>query len=281
MQLVMFSKHLQEYSIRKAGETAKGLGLEGLDLTVRPKGHVEPERVKTDLPKAVAELKEVGAAVPMITTGIVSASDPAAKATFATAQQLGIRYLKLGYWNYKPFGKLRDQLDEAKRQLDGVEKLAAEHKVCACLHTHSGNYLTATAAGMFLLLDGRCPDQIGAYLDPGHLTVEGGAGGWRQALDLLQGHIRLIAIKDFGWFKTGSKEWKEKLVPLNEGVVKWPEVFAALKQVGFDGPVSLHSEYQGDHSWKDLKVEELVSQTRADLAYLRPVIAGAGYPTRG
>jgi sugar phosphate isomerase/epimerase len=59
------------------------------------------------------------------------------------------------------------------------------------------------------------------------------------------------------------------MVPLQRGVVAWPEVFACLRQIGFDGWVSVHSEYQGSHSWRDLTVEELIEQTREDLKYLR------------
>jgi sugar phosphate isomerase/epimerase len=282
MKLVMFSKHLAPLSIEEAGETVRNLGLDGLDLTVRPGGHVLPEAAAGDLPRAVAALRAQGVAVPMITTGIISASQPGAAPTFAAAAEAGVRRLKLGYWPYLPFGTLREQLDQARRELDGLERLAEEHGVCACIHTHSGNYLSATSAGMHLLLEGRDPERIGAYLDPGHMTVEGGAGGWRQGLDLLQGSVRLIAVKDFGWTREergpGEKpHWRAQLVPLEEGFVPWPEVFACLRQIGFDGTVTLHSEYQGSHSWRDLSLAELLDQTRRDLAYLRPVLAAAGY----
>ena len=52
-----------------------------------------------------------------------------------------------------------------------------------------------------------------------------------------------------------------------------------LQQVGFDGWVSVHSEYQGGHSLKDMTVPEVVEQTRADLAYLRKAVPGANVPT--
>ncbi len=283
MQLVMFSKHLGPLSIAEAGRVMNDLKLDGIDLTVRPGGHVLPECVETDLPAAVATLRDLKVAVPMITTGITSAAQPEAKPTFATAARLGIRFVKLGYWPYRPFGTLREQLDAARRELDGIERLAAETGVCACVHTHSGNYLSATIAGMLLLLEGRCPDQVGAYLDPGHMAVEGGLGGWRQGIDLLQRWVRLIAVKDFGWVRSEDGEekkvrWRPELVPLAEGVVPWPEVFRHLRRIDFDGVVTLHSEYQGSHSFRDMTVPELIEQTRSDLGYLRPVIEAAKQP---
>ncbi|MGB4958710.1 MAG: twin-arginine translocation signal domain-containing protein, partial [Saprospiraceae bacterium] len=48
----IFSKHLHFLDYYEAGTVAAELGFDGVDLTVRPKGHVLPENVKTDLPKA-------------------------------------------------------------------------------------------------------------------------------------------------------------------------------------------------------------------------------------
>ena len=115
------------------------------------------------------------------------------------------------------------------------------------------------------------------------MTVEGGLSGWQQGIDLLQDRIRLIAVKDFGWVRSssdGKVAWRPQMVPLEEGIVRWPEVFACLRQIGFDGVVSLHSEYQGSHSWRDLSLDELIEQTRADLDYLRAA-AGLGEKARG
>ena len=67
------------------------------------------------------------------------------------------------------------------------------------------------------------------------------------------------------------------MVPLKDGIVRWREVFGCLKQLGWDGVVTFHSEYQGSHSWRDLSLDELVSQTAEDLAYLRPILRAAGY----
>ncbi len=67
-QLVLFSKHLPNLNYEDLAKTAKELGFDGVDLTVRPKGHVLPERVAEDLPRAVDTLRKHGLTVPMITT---------------------------------------------------------------------------------------------------------------------------------------------------------------------------------------------------------------------
>jgi sugar phosphate isomerase/epimerase len=278
----MFSKHLGPLSIPEAGRAVKELGFQGLDLTVRPGGHVLPERVKTALPEAVRQLKDLGLTLSMLTTGIVDAADPASEAIMAVAAEQGIRELKLGYWPYRPFGTLKAQLDAARKAMDGLEALARKQNVRVSIHVHSGDYLSAEAGNIYLLLKDRDPHHVGAYLDPGHMTLEGAASGWKLGVDLLQNYISMVAVKSFGLYPEqdaahGDTRWVEKLVPLREGMVRWREVFACLKQLQWDGVVTFHSEYQGRQSWRDLSVPQLLDQTREDLAYLRPILRNAGY----
>lgn len=283
MKLVMFSKHLQPHPVPKAGEMVKQLGLEGLDLTVRPGGHVLPENVTTALPVAVRQLREMGLDVPMITTGILRADERFTEPIMETAARLGIREVKLGYWTYRPFGTLAANLDTARKTMDGLEALARKHNVRASVHIHSGEpYLSAVASNVYMLLKDRDPHHAGAYLDPGHMTLEGGAGGWKQGIDILQQYVSMVAVKSFGPFReqdaaTGEVRWQHKIVPLKEGTVRWREVFTALKQLRWDGVVSIHSEYQGKGSFRDLTTDEVIAQTRDDLAYLRPILRAAGY----
>lgn len=279
MKIVMFSKHLQELSVREAGARARKLGFAGLDLTVRPGGHIAPEQVAQGLPAAVSALREEGCEIPMISTGITEA-DAAAEAICGVAAAQGIREIKLGYWPYRPFGDLLPQLDQARTRLEKLEALASRHNVRLSPHIHSGNYLTAQCALLAYLLRERDPHHIGAYIDPGHMFVEGGLGVWLQGLDLLQGRVSMIAVKSLVYApeeREGEKTWRPVVVPLNEGMVRWREFWPVMKQMGWDGVVSFHSEYQGRGSWRDLKLQELLDQTRADLEYLRPIMRQAGY----
>lgn len=278
MKLVMFSKHLAPLSVEDAAKTAADIGFEGLDLTVRPEGHVEPATVQEKLPEAVEIVRGLGLDIPMITTSITGAAEPYAEAIFRTASDCGIRDLKLGYWRYEGFGSMRRQMEEIKEALDGIAALAAQYGVRANLHIHSGDFMTADAAVVWQFLLGRDPDVIGAYIDPGHMACEGGMSGWRIGMDLLTPWINLVAIKDMAWEHhfdeaLGKEKWQTRMVPLTQGLAPWPEVFAHLRDIGYDGTVSLHSEYQGSYSWRDLTLEQLVAQTREDLAYIKSVIA--------
>ncbi|NOZ27884.1 MAG: sugar phosphate isomerase/epimerase [Chloroflexi bacterium] len=279
MKLMMFSKHLQSMSVAEAGRVIRDLGFEGVDLTVRPGGHVLPENVRADLPTAVQTLADLGLQVPLITTAVTAADEPYAVDIFETAAEAGVPEIKLGYWRYESFGTFRRAMDEVAHRLDGIEELARRTGVRANIHTHSGDYMSASPFIIWHWIRDRDPAAIGAYVDAGHIVVEGGVSTWKMALDLLRDRITLLAVKDMEWRQVddpvlGKRRWVTRLVPLNRGVVPWPELFACLREIGFDGWISVHSEYQGGHSWRSLTVEELIEQTREDLAYLRWAMGG-------
>ena len=118
---------------------------------------------------------------------------------------------------------------------------------------------------------------IGAYPDLCHMGLEGGRSGWKQGLDLLGDRINMLGVKNAGLYPEtdaeGKTRWQGKLVPVWEGLTPFPQAFSYLKQVGFDGPCSFHSEYQGSFSFKDMTTQELIEQTREDLKYVRQVLA--------
>jgi sugar phosphate isomerase/epimerase len=274
---MMFTKSLAPLSVPELGRAIADIGLDGVDLTVRPGGHVTPERADTNLPVAVAQLADCGLSVGLITSGITSAADPDARRVFEAAAASGVGELKLGYWMYTDYGTLAAAIDAAARQLDGLAALAERTGVRANIHIHSGPYLSALAPVVHRLLDGRDPRHVGAYVDPGHMMTEGGVTGWQMGLDLLAPWISLVAVKDKRWHpvddnELGKPRWKTHNIPLDQGFVPWPDVFACLRRGGFDGWVSLHSEYQGPHSWRDLSTTEVLAQTAADFAYLRGAV---------
>ncbi|MGH9663417.1 MAG: hypothetical protein ACRD9L_03220 [Bryobacteraceae bacterium] len=95
-----FSKHLPNLNYDELGKTLRDAGFDGVDLTVRPKGHVLPERADRDLPRAVEAIRAHGIEVPMIATELTSASGPASRTILGTAARLKIPFFKLGYWRY-------------------------------------------------------------------------------------------------------------------------------------------------------------------------------------
>jgi sugar phosphate isomerase/epimerase len=94
------------------------------------------------------------------------------------------------------------------------------------------------------LLKGFDPRYIGAYLDPGHLLVEGEE--FAVGLAILKEYLSIIALKDV-WKrrveKNGHGAAKNEWVEAGHGMVDWSEVFAHLKGMGYAGPLSVHCEF--------------------------------------
>jgi sugar phosphate isomerase/epimerase len=241
--LCLFSKHLPKLNYAELAQTVKQMGFDGVDLTVRPEGHVLPERAAEDLPRAVEAIRAQGLAVSMITTGLTSASDPAARPTLATAARLGVPFFKLGYWQYSPAISIESRLAEVRNEVAALVAMGKGQGIAAGYHNHSGKYVGAAVWDIRSIIGDMDPRWIGYYFDPCHATAEGGEGGWLISLRMAIARIKMVAIKDFFWEKRGGK-WAMRMCPLGQGMVRWPEFFAALHESRFTGPISMHVEYE-------------------------------------
>ena len=132
MKFCMFSKMLSALSVSEAAAAMKKIGMDGVDLTVRDKGHVLPEDVTNGLPEAKKAIEGEGMEIALLTTQIAAADEPNAEEVFAAAQACGVKQLKLGYWKYEGFGRLMDQVDETRAVLDGLVALGEKHGVKPC-----------------------------------------------------------------------------------------------------------------------------------------------------
>lgn len=263
-RLCIFSKHMAQLDWSALGAKAKEMGFDAIDLTVRPKGHVLPEKVTDDLPRALDAIRKAGSDVAMVTTDLKSADDPAARPTFAAMQNLGLRLYKVGYWRYPQNGGIEQTLNQCRAQFRSLLELGKSYGVTAGLHNHSGAYFGCAVWDYRELLKEAVPAQAGYYFDPGHATIEGGAYGWRASLDLAVSRLKMSAIKDFYWEKRDGK-WRVAWCPLGQGMVNWPEIFTAYAKANFSGPLSLHVEY-GKDSLDDIA---------HDLAFMKREVAKA------
>jgi len=294
LPIVYFSKHLQWLDWEHMAETAKELGFDGLDVTVRQGGHVEPERVQQDLPKVAKIVRQAGLIIPMITAGIVDADSPNAEAIIRTASEVGITRYRWGWFAWsdnksmpdlstrhapvkKPFGLLinvPDRLAQLKKRVARLAALNEKYKVCAMYHNHSGDMVGASVWDLWMLIKDFDPRWVSSNFDIGHATVEGGLGGWVNSTRLMAPFMRGVAIKDFKWGKNAKGQWEPLWCPLGEGMVNFPAYFAMLKEANFSGPVQLHTEYPlggVDSGAKTLSMDkgQVLASIRNDLTTLR------------
>jgi sugar phosphate isomerase/epimerase len=271
-KLCFFSKPLPEMDWRRLAQSAKRVGFDGIDLTVRPEGHVRPERAAEDLPEAVAIIREEGLEVPMITTALVSTDDPTASPILSTAARMAISYYKPGYYQYKLIN-VRKELEEAGRQFRGLVELSKRYGIQAGYHNHE-EYVGAPLWDMASVIEPLDPKWVGFYFDPRHATAEGGVGAWKIATNLVMPRLKMVAVKDFYWEKTPSG-WQAVNCPLGQGMVDWRYFFDALAQAGFQGPISLHMEYEVRGATPLAKEEKMLEAVHRDLEFLKAQVREA------
>ena len=235
-----FSKYLQDFKYDDLGKALYDAGFGGVDLTVRPGGHVLPERAADDLPRAFEAIRSHGVQVPMISTGLVSASDPSARPILKTAARLGIPYFKLGYYKW---GKdLAGTLAEVKSSLQGLVELAKEYGITAGFHNHVG-YVGQALWDVNPIVSGLDATRLGYYYDFDHAVVVGARDSWQVTLRLASPRLKMVAVKDFNWVKSASG-WQTEACPLGQGAVNWGKAFTALAEYKYAGPISIHQEYK-------------------------------------
>ncbi len=264
-KLCFFTKPLPEMDWRSLSRSVKQLGFDGLDLTVRPGGHVLPERAAEDLPKAVATAREEGLDVPMITTALTSPDDPTARPILSTAGRLGIPYFKVGYYLYE-HKDVRGELARAGCDFRRLVELATDCGVQAGFHNHS-EYVGAAIWDAATFIEPLDAKWAGYYFDARHAVAEGGAGAWKTAVHFVKSRLKMMAIKDFSWVKT-ARGWQDANCPLGEGMVDWRYVFGELCP-GFQGPISLHMEYEVPGATAEEREKNLLAAAARDLAFLR------------
>ncbi|MEN6604615.1 MAG: TIM barrel protein [Bryobacteraceae bacterium] len=278
-----FSKHFHWLSVEETASMCATLGFDGIDLTVRPGGHVEPERVEEDLPKAAETIRRVGLEVPMVTSGIVDVTTPHTERVLKTLKATGIRLYRWGGFRYDAKRAIPTQLAEMQPRVQDLAAMNRHYGVTAMYHTHSGiDQVGASMWDLYLLLKEIAPGAVAVNYDVGHAVVEGGYGGWINSTRLLLPYMRGVAVKDFAWKKNARGEWRPGWCALGKGMVDFPRFFEMLKAGDFNGPMQLHMEYDelgsaaSGKKTSTLKKEQFTEIMQRDLKALKDLMRAAG-----
>lgn len=272
LNISLFSKHLQFLDYNEMAATAAEIGFDGLDLTVRPNGHVLPERVAEDLPKAVAAMKKYGINPGMMTTNVWEVNNAENKAVLETSSTLGFTHYRTGWLKYPEERTITESQALYGQQAAELEVLNKDLRLIGCYQNHAGNHVGAPIWDLPPILEATNKEHIGAQYDIRHAVVEGG-NCWELGLRQIKPFIKSIVIKDFKWGKVDGK-WKPINTPLGEGMVDFERYFTLLKKYKINVPVSLHLEYElggAEHGATEITIDkkEVFEQMKKDLTFLR------------
>jgi sugar phosphate isomerase/epimerase len=278
--LHVFSKPFHQLSYAQTAKLVAAAGGGGIDYTVRvPQGHVLPKNVSEDLPRAIDAARAAGLKVEMITTEITSVRTPYAENVIRTAAKLGVKYYRLGSFNYDLKLGVAGTLEKIKPDFAELAALNASAGIHGAIQNHAGARVGSAIWDLYELLRGLDPRAIGVQYDIRHGTVEG-AQSWPLQLRLLAPWIRCSDMKDFKWTQSPGKAVIDN-VPLGEGIVPHDAYFKLVKELGIGGPISMHLEYSpfekppASLSAAD-RVTQMTSFMKKDLAVLKAVMAKNG-----
>ncbi|MCF6268958.1 MAG: TIM barrel protein [Melioribacteraceae bacterium] len=276
-KICLFSKVLQFLTVKEMAPVLVELGFDGVDLTVRPRNnvHVVPERVEEDLPKAVEILKKEGLNTIMISTGINDANDKHTEKILKTANALGIKNYRMGYYYYTDDRTIQSSLDEIKIKMKELADINRQYNITGSYQNHDSVYKYFFGSPILDLWE--CirhldPRYIGCQFDIRHAMV-GGATDWKIKLRTIASHIQSFIIKDYTWGKVDGK-WRAKNVPAGEGAVDFAAFSQMIKDLKIPGPISIHSEYplggaERGNLNPSMPKKEIFEYLRKDLKFAR------------
>lgn len=269
-RLCLFMDHLDDhgYSYSDVAGMLSPLGIAGPDLTVRGGGLVPPERVVEELPKAATAFRDKGMSIPMLSTNLTSARDPAARPILSTMDKLGIRYFKVGYYHYHDLAKWEAELESQRKDLAGLLELSHQFHAHAGFHNHAGAGIGGAVWDAWEFLRPLNPADVGFYFDPSHASIEGAKHTWKLNLQRISPRLTMVALKDYVWEKT-SGGWQTRWCPLGDGMVNWPEFFKLLAQIPFPGPVSVHIEYDPGGKTRLERIDNSLAAAERDISFVR------------
>ncbi len=279
MKISVFSKTLHWITdYETLSNTVAEMGFDGIDLTVRPEGHVLPEKVETDLPKAVQAAKKANISIPMIVTNILQA-DALSEAVLKTASAQNIKHYRMGWYRYDMKKDIIGQVDIFTQQMKGVDELNKNYKISGEYQNHGGQYLGAAIWDMYPIFKKINSPFTGVQYDVNHATAESSAN-WETGFKLIAPYIKSLPIKDFKWVLKNGALQKEGC-PLGEGIVNWQMFFQLVKQYNINVPLTMHFEYDlggAENGSKIPKIDtkEITLAMKRDLVLLKTWLKEAG-----
>ena len=236
-----FTKPLDKYGNDFMIDTLKMGRVDGLDLTVRPKGSILPEKVAEDLPVVAEMAKKNGLFLEMMVSNITSDETPHAKNVLKIAAQQGIKHYRMGYFRYNDDEKAKETIAHAQTQIQSLIEINAQYGIQGGYQNHTGNYFGAPLWDLIGVLEKVASPWISSQFDIYHAYSEG-YRSWEVGMEIMAPKIGSLAIKDFTW-EINNGRAKIKKVPLGQGIVDLDGFFKNIINMNITAPITLHIEY--------------------------------------
>ena len=243
------------------------MGFDGIDLTVRPKGHVAPERVAEDLPRALDAIRAKG------THGL----DDHHRADLGEPPD-GERDLRGGGQggHQAREGRLLEIRAEGRARGSGRDGTRSRRPRRSSRRSTASPSASTTIRATSARRSGTSRRTSTSSMRRRSATtsiratrsMEGGGVGWKAATLLALPRMKMISVKDAFWEK-GPKGWVAQHCPMGEGMVDWPWFATTIAHSPFAGPISVHVEYKIPGSTPEELRRNMMSAAKRDLEFTK------------
>lgn len=277
----VFSKTLHGLKYDDLASFVSDAGMDGIDLTVRPEGHVLPERVSRDLPKAVRVARRKGISIPMIVTSLTDSTDPYAEEILKTASSEGVSFYRLGSCFYDKTLSMEQNFTRMRERFMRLCELNEKYRIQGGYQNHAGQVFGAPVWDLWHVIRELPASLFGCQYDVHHAVAES-PDTWWMAFQTIASHVRHACIKDFRWMYDEKKRKPYRVsVPLGEGSVDYGRYFEIYKRLGITGPFSIHYEYpvgnpEDNHLTSVERMKKILPVYRKDADTLRGMLKKYG-----
>ena len=267
--LTVFTKPWTEPLPQLADKVA-GLGLDGVELTVRPGYQVLPENVGRDLPVTARVFAERG-------LKIRSIAGPIDEATIAACGDAGVPIIRICCAIDMSIGYVAS-LERYRRQFDAVLPTLDRFGVAIGVQNHSGTQV-GSAAGTLHLIEKYDPKHVCAVLDMAHCAVAGEPTA--MAVDIVKDRLNgLVNFKSAFHLRANGPEeeavYKVHWTTARHSGYSWRELVQCLKAIGFEGTFCLPAEYSHPSGQGQRMGDDVLRFLKEDIAHLKSIIAEMG-----
>jgi sugar phosphate isomerase/epimerase len=259
-------------------EAAIEMGFGAITLTVGPPpAHVSLADAPLSLAAFVHGLRGAGIVVDTISCSADLSPDVAGiDALLAAASKLDIKQYIFGPYPYAADQSIPMQLDTFKPSFSALARLNTRYGIRGLYRNRAGLYLGAALFDLVEVLRGIDRSAIGICYDTGQGALAGGNNSWKAGLLVAGPYLGGLFCTDYalqfqldanqGGVFTGTSEdlatsfkggvtrpfgggggqtnpWIAPAVPLGTGLVDLPQLATILRKVGFEGPLTVLSDY--------------------------------------
>ena len=259
-RLALTSGALADWPLADVAASAADCGLEGIELTVGPYGHVPLDSLQDKgLGDALAVLEEAGIALCGIAaTGALGLGHPDLKLVARAAVRAGASFVRVFPPAFSAESAPIHQISSAARELAALAIAAPGVRI---LVEMSPGTVVPSPDLALRMLDLAGAGGAGVVYDPANMVEEGHLRP-AYAVALLGERIGHVHVKNRRAERVGET-WIVSHAPLGEGMVDWNATLAALAGAGYGGAFAI------DH----LSGAADASTLSADVAALKGLIA--------